>query len=60
MKEDNIAEKLQKIVGYYEKLNDMLMNIYFSIQDKKRKEYRYILGASGRIYEAFCYLKKKD
>ena len=61
MKEDNIDEKLQKIAGYCEKLNDMLMNIYFSIKDKKkRKEYLYILKAAGRLYESFCYLKRQD
>ena len=59
MKEDNIDEKLQKIAGHCEKLNDMLMNIYFSIQDKKqKKKYLYILGAAGRLYESFCYLRK--
>ena len=61
MKEDNIDEKLQKIAGYCEKLDDMLMNIYFSIKDKKtRKEYLYILKAAGRLEEICATLKKKD
>lgn len=61
MREDDIEENLEKIAECCEKLNDMLMNIYFSIQDKKqKKKYLYILGVAGKLYEAFCYIKKKN
>lgn len=58
MKEDDIEEKLEKIAECCEKLSDMLMNIYFSIQDKKKKKkYLYIIRASGIIYESQVILK---
>lgn len=61
MTEDNINEKLEQIKDQCERINEVLMNIYFSIKDEKKKqEYHYILNAAGRAYEAFCALKDKN
>jgi len=60
MTEDNMNEKLEQIKDQCERINEVLMNIYFSIKDeKKKKEYNYILDAAGRAYEAFSALKNK-
>lgn len=60
MTEEKIEEKLEQIKDPCERINEVLMNIYFSIKDEKeKKEYHYILNAAGLAYEAFCALKDK-
>lgn len=54
----NIEKELESIANEVKQLHDRLMMIHFSYSKTKQQSNR-ILNASGRLYEAYCRLKKK-
>ena len=56
MKDANIKRECQKIASDIKNLHDKLMAMYFSLDDKNKKEYAKMLRTSGLLYKAFCEL----
>lgn len=58
MNNNTIEEQLQKIADTIKRMHDKLMGIPYSF-DGKKEQWRRILKASGRLYEAYVILKGK-
>ena len=54
--EKGIDQEIERIALYIKKLHDRLMAMYFSLDDKNKKEYAKMLRTSGLLYKAFCEL----
>ena len=59
MDNNTIEEQLQKIAETIKRIHDKLMNIPYSF-DGRKEQWRRILNAAGRLYEAYVALKKKN
>ena len=58
MNNNTIEEQLQKYAETIKRLHDKLMSMPYSF-DGRKEQWRRILNASGRLYEAYVVLKKK-
>lgn len=57
MNEKSIEKELDEIADTIKKLHDRLMTIFF--QHKKECKDFEVLESAGRLYKAYCYLRKK-
>ena len=59
MNNNTIEEQLQKYAETIKRIHDKLMDMPYSF-DGKKEQWRRILNASGRLYEAYVALKRKN
>ena len=59
MNNNTIEEQLQKYAETIKRIHDKLMDMPHSF-DGRKEQWRRILNAAGRLYEAYVALKKKD
>ena len=59
MNNNAIEQQLQKYADAIKRIHDKLMDMPYSFEENKEQGKR-ILNASGRLYEAYVALKRKN